>query len=297
MIINQTKQFPAKIEGIDLSKPITSEQKDEIDRAMSQYGVLIFPNQVINDIELFAFATQLGPIESASSGTHQDRKRLTNQQINDISNLDSDGQILKANDRLRMSSLGNQLWHSDSSYKEVPAKYSMLHARVIPPMGGETEFADMRVAWDHLPLYLKKKCVHLICDHSMMYSRAKIGFHEFSEEEKKRCTPVTQRLVRRQHETGRLSLYLSAHIGKIHDWLVPESLIFIQELTEFATQREFVYQHVWQVHDLVMWDNRSTMHRGKSYESLIYPRDLRRVTLEGKSSTLTDIIELKEFFS
>ena len=297
MIINQTKQFPAKIEGIDLSKPITSEQKDEIDRAMTQYGVLIFPNQVINDIELFAFATQLGTIESASSGTHQDRKRLANQQINDISNLDSDGQILKVNDRLRMSSLGNQLWHSDSSYKEVPAKYSMLHARVIPPMGGETEFADMRAAWDYLPLHLKKKCAQLICDHSMMYSRAKIGFHEFSEEEKKRCTPVTQRLVRRQHETGRLSLYLSAHIGKIHDWLVPEALIFIQELTEFATQREFVYQHVWQVHDLVMWDNRSTMHRGKSYESLIYPRDLRRVTLEGKSSTLTDIIELKEFFS
>jgi alpha-ketoglutarate-dependent 2,4-dichlorophenoxyacetate dioxygenase len=255
---------------------------------MDRFAVLIFPDQRFDDEQQFAFGSRFGEIEDAATGVHQDRHRLANRQINDISNLDPDGKIMAADDRHRMSSLGNLLWHSDSSFKAVPAKYSMLHARVIPPEGGETEFADMRAAWDELPAKKKQKVKDLICDHSLTFSRAKLGFDAFSAEELKRCIPVPQRLVRRHPSTGRLSLFLSAHIGRIHGWQTPEAVALINDLTEFATQRKFVYQHVWQVNDLVIWDNRATMHRGRSYESHLYPRDLRRVTVQGSASTLND---------
>jgi alpha-ketoglutarate-dependent 2,4-dichlorophenoxyacetate dioxygenase len=170
----------------------------------------------------------------------------------------------------------------------VPAKYSMLNARVIPPEGGETEFADMRAAWDALPEKMKAKVRELVCEHSVIFSRAQLGFDAFSPEEAARCAPVSQRLVRRHESTGRLSLYLSAHIGRIHGWPTPEAMALIRELTEFATQPRFVYSHVWRVHDLVIWDNRATMHRGRSYEDKIYPRDLRRVTVEGSRSTMDE---------
>ena len=280
----------ASVAGIDLSRPITEAQRDAIDDAMERYAVLVFPRQPLDDEQLFAFANRFGPIEDAATGTHQDRRRLANPQINDISNLRSDGTIMSADDRHRMSSLGNQLWHSDSSYKSVPAQYSMLHARVLPPEGGETEFADMRAAWDELPEKMKQQARDLVCEHSMIYSRGKIGFDGFSPEELKRCTPVLQRLVRRHEKTGRLSLFLSAHIGRIQGWQTPEALLFLQDLAEFATQRKFVYQHLWQAHDLVIWDNRATMHRGRPFDSQIYPRDLRRVTVQGSASTLEESV-------
>ena len=278
--------FGGQVHDLDLREPISDAQRDAIDRAMDRFAVLVFRDQRLDDEQLFSFASRFGLIEDAASGTHQDRRRLANPQINDISNLTPDGKIMAADDRHRMSSLGNLLWHSDSSYKAVPAKYSMLNARVIPPEGGETEFADMRAAWDALPEKVKRKVNDLTCEHSMMYSRGKLGFDAFSAEEIARCHPVPQRLVRRHPGSGRPSLFLSAHIGRIRGWQTPEALALINELTEFATQREFVYRHSWQVHDLVIWDNRTTMHRGRSYESHIHPRDLRRVTVQGLASTL-----------
>ena len=185
-----------------------------------------------------------------------------------------------------MYNLGNRLWHSDSSFKATPAKYSMLHARVIPPEGGETEFADMRAAWNALPAKMKAEVKELVCEHSLIFSRAQLGFDAFTEVERERCTPVPQRLVRRHQGSGRLSLYLSAHIGQIRGWPTPEAMMLIRELTEFATQREFVYRHLWSVNDLVVWDNRCTMHRGLRYEDKIYPRDMRRVTLMDVAPTL-----------
>ena len=275
-----------RVEGLDLRRPVDREQVAAFEAAMDQFAVLVAPGQDLDDDMQSAFASNFGTIEDVPTAVDQERRRLPNKQINDISNLGVDGKLLPADDRRRMYNLGNLLWHSDSSFKAVPAKYSMLHARVIPPEGGETEFADMRAAWDELPARLKSRARDLICDHSVIFSRAQLGFEAFSPEEVARCTPVAQRLVRRHESSGRVSLFLSAHIGRIHGWPVPEALAFIRELTEFATQPRFVYSHTWAVHDLVVWDNRCTMHRGRSYESNIHPRDLRRVTLAGSRSTL-----------
>ena len=284
------QNFVGRVTGLDLEREISDVQRDAIDAAMDRFAVLVFPGQTLDDTQLFSFGSRFGTIEDAATGTHQDRRRISNAQINDISNLCSDGSIMTADDRHRMSSLGNLLWHSDSSFKKVPAGYSMLHARVIPPEGGETEFADMRAAWDALPLKTKQAARELVCEHAMTYSRGKIGFHDFSPEELARCTPVPQRLVRRHPRTGRLSLFLSSHIGCIQGWQTPEALLFVQDLVEFATQREFVHRHVWQVNDLVIWDNQATMHRGRSFDSHRYPRDLRRVTVQGLASTLEDAV-------
>ena len=279
-----------RVLGFDTRGPISDHQRNAIDAAMDRFAVLVFPGQRLDDEQQFAFGCRFGPIEEAGSGVKEKGNRLANKQINDISNLGVDGKLLAADDRNRMYSLGNLLWHSDSSFKAVPAKYSMLHARVIPPEGGETEFADMRAAWDALPAKMQHKVKDLICDHSIVFSRTRLGFEAFSPEELKRARPVPQRLVRRHEATGRLSLFLSAHIGCIHGWQTPEALALINELTEFATQPKFVYQHVWRVHDLVVWDNRATMHRGRSYESQIYPRDLRRVTVQGSTSTVNEAV-------
>jgi len=204
----------------------------------------------------------------------------------DISNLGVDGSILAADDRRRMFNLGNLLWHSDSSFKATPAKYSMLHARVLPPSAPNTEFADMRAAWDALPADLQEVARPLVCDHSLIYSRALLGFDDFTPEEREWFAPVPQRLVRRHAGSGRLSLYLSAHIGTIHGWLRPEAMAFIRDLTEHATQREFVYSHPWREHDLVIWDNRCTMHRARPFDDKKYKRDMRRLTLEDSAPTL-----------
>jgi alpha-ketoglutarate-dependent 2,4-dichlorophenoxyacetate dioxygenase len=280
--------FVGIVDKVKLDAGITDAQRDAIERAMDRFAVLVFPDQHLDDEKQFALGSRFGAIEDAASGTHQDRRRLANAQVNDISNLNAAGTIMAADDRHRMSSLGNLLWHSDSSFKAVPARYSMLHARVLPPAGGDTEFADMRAAWDALPDELKQKARDLVCDHSMLFSRGKIGFTDFSDDERLRCTPVPQRLVRRHRHTGRLSLFLSSHIGRIHGWQTPESLLFIQDLVEFATQPQFVYRHTWRVNDLVIWDNEATMHRGRAFDSHKYPRDLRRVTVAGRASTLDD---------
>lgn len=282
--------FAARVSGIDLGRGISDAQRDAIDAAMDRFAVLVFPDQRLDDQQLFALGCRFGAIEDAATGTYRDRQRLENPQINDISNLHPDGSLLAADDRHRMTNLGNQLWHSDSSFKTRPAQYSLLHARVIPPEGGETEFADMRAAWRALPQQRKQAAGALVCEHSMIHSRSRIGVHDFSQDELARCTPVPQRLVRRHPRTERLSLFLSSHIGGIQGWPTPEALLFIQDLIEFATQREFVHRHAWQVHDLVIWDNQSTMHRGRPYDSHRYPRDLRRVTLQGTASTLEDIV-------
>ncbi len=278
--------FAARAEGLDLSTPLTTGQIDELRSAMDKYAVLVFPGQALSDDAQADFAAQFGTIESTPTLVDQERRRLPNMKINDISNLGADGQILAADDRRRMFNLGNMLWHSDSSFKPTPAYWSMLNARVIPPEGGQTEFVDTRVAWEHLPAKMQEEVRDLVTEHSLIFSRLQLGFEAFSPEEIARCTPVPQRLVRRHKESGRLALYLSAHAGRIQGMETPEAIALIRDLTEFATQRPFVYQHEWSVHDLVIWDNRCTMHRGLRYDDKIYPRDLRRVTLEDVGPTL-----------
>ena len=276
----------ARVDGVDLRRPPRPAEVEAIEAAMDRFAVLVFPGQLLDDEQQSAFGSRFGEIEDVPTLVDQERRRLADRRMNDISNLGPDGRILAADDRRRMFNLGNQLWHSDSSFKATPAKYSMLHARVIPPEGGETEFADMRAAWDALPPRMRAKVGDLVAEHSLIFSRAQLGFDSFTEAEIARCTPVPQRLVRRHPGSGRLSLYLSAHIGRIRGWPTPEAMALIRELTEFATQSRFVYSHSWTVNDLVMWDNRCTMHRGRSYEDKLHPRDMRRVTLMDSAPTL-----------
>jgi alpha-ketoglutarate-dependent 2,4-dichlorophenoxyacetate dioxygenase len=278
--------FAARAEGLDLRRPLNAGEVAAITAAMDRHAVLVFPGQHFEGDQQLAFGRHFGEVEDVPTLVDQGRRRLADNRVNDISNLGVDGNILPADDRRRMFNLGNLLWHSDSSFKPVPAQYSMLHARVIPPEGGETEFADMRAAWDALPEKMQAKARDLVCEHSLIFSRAQLGFDEFTPEETARCAPVPQRLVRRHPGSGRLSLYLSAHIGRIQGWPRPEAMALIRELTEFATQREFVYSHSWTVGDLVVWDNRCTMHRGRPYEDKTYPRDMRRVTLKDSAPTL-----------
>jgi alpha-ketoglutarate-dependent 2,4-dichlorophenoxyacetate dioxygenase len=177
------------------------------------------------------------------------------------------------------------LWHTDSSFKPTPAKYSALSARVIPDHGGNTEFADMRAAWDALDAETRALVRDLVCEHSQIFSRGLLGFTDFTEEERARWVPVPQRLVRRHPVTGRLSLYLASHAGGIRGWPVPEARMLLRDLIEHATQPQFVFVHIWRPHDLVMWDNRVTMHRARRYPA-DQVRDLRRITVADHAPTL-----------
>ncbi|MFN0161549.1 MAG: TauD/TfdA dioxygenase family protein [Burkholderiales bacterium] len=278
--------FAAEASGVDLRNPPTPALCAAIDDAMNRYAVLVLRDQPIDDEQEMAFARALGPLEPMPAQVSIEKQRLQHREMVDISNLDVDGSLLGADDRRRLFNLGNMLWHTDSSFKATPAKYSMLHARAIPPEGGETEFADMRAAWDALPEKMQQRIEHMVCDHSLIYSRALLGFDAFNEEERKAFAPVPQRLVRRHAGSGRRSLFLASHIGTIHGMPRPEALMLIRDLTEHATQREFVYSHTWRVHDLVIWDNRCTMHRGRAYDDQRYRRDMRRMTLEDSAPTL-----------
>ncbi len=254
---------------------------------MDQHAVLVFHGQSFTDEQQLAFTQSLGPLETAIGFNIRKAgdQRLASPHFADVSNLDKDGNIFKRNDRRWQFAIGNRLWHSDSSFKRIPAKYSLLHARSIPSKGGNTEFADMRQAYDALDADTKALVEDLVCEHSQMYSRGKLGFTEFAPEERERFKPVLQRLVRTHPVTGRKSIYLSSHAGRIIGWEIPEAQAFLMDLTEKATQRELTFSHKWRVGDLVMWDNRTTMHRARPFPEN-EPRDVRRTTLMGDAPTV-----------
>jgi alpha-ketoglutarate-dependent 2,4-dichlorophenoxyacetate dioxygenase len=253
---------------------------------MDRYAVLVFHDQPLSDEEQIAFTKSLGKVElnTANNVTRLDQRRL-GIEMSDISNLDQQGSLLARDDRRRAFNLGNRLWHSDSSFKAVSAKYSLLSARIVPSAGGNTEFADMRAAYDTLDPETKAAIENLITEHSLLFSRGQLGFTDFTAEERLKFAPVRHRLVRTNAVTGRKSLFLSSHIGGIVGWPAPEALAFVRDLAEHATQRQFVYAHSWRQHDLVMWDNRQTMHRARRYSDTSEVRDLRRTTLEGDGPT------------
>ena len=277
--------FAGKATGVDLRMKISSADVAAIDAGMDRYGVLVFPDQRISDEEQLAFTRNFGEIENAQGGniTRDHEYRLQHGMI-DVSNLDQHGQPYDRNDRRRMFNLGNRLWHSDSSYRAVPAKYSLLSARTVASRGGNTEFADMRAAYDALDEEMKALVEDLICEHSLLYSRGSMGFTELSEDERAMFKPVRQRLVRTHPVTGRKSLFLSSHIGTIVGWQIPEARDLIRYLVEHATQRQFVYAHAWKEYDLVIWDNWQTMHRVRRFDES-QPRDMRRTTVAGTSMT------------
>ncbi|MDP2329102.1 MAG: TauD/TfdA family dioxygenase [Reyranella sp.] len=277
--------FAGVVSGIDLTKPLSDPEVAAIHAGMDRFGVLVFHDQNLTDDQQLAFSRQLGPLETATGDIAAPEERRLSMDVNDISNLDKHGKVVARDDRRRLFGLGNLLWHSDSSFKEVPAKYSLLSARQIPAAGGNTEFADMRAAYEALDEATRREVHDLVCLHSQIYSRGLLGFEEFTEAERQKWAPVRQRLVRRHPTTGRLSLYLASHAGGIEGWPVPEARAFLRDLTEHATQRRFVYAHVWKPFDLVMWDNRVTMHRARHYDPAEV-RDMRRTTLTNEVSSL-----------
>jgi len=274
---NADRHFGATVTGLKITDA-TENDIQTIESAIDRYAVLIFPDQQIDDTQQFAFSSKFGMMEKATGDINQDKERRLALDINDISNLDRNGAVLARSDRARLFGLGNMLWHSDSSFKPIPAKYSLLSARVVPDTGGNTEFADMRAAWDALSTEQQNECKDLICEHSQLYSRGVLGFEDFTAEERVKWAPVCQPLVRQHPTTEALSLYLSSHIGTVVDWRVPEARLLIRDLTEHATRREFVFAHAWTRWDLVMWDNRVTMHRARRYDHT-QPRDLHRTTV------------------
>ena len=277
--------FAGEVVGTDLTRPLNEAEIAAIHAGMDQYGVLVFHDQQLSDDNQVAFSRQLGPLEQATGDIMAPEDRRVGWDLNDISNLDKHGERLPRDDRRRLFGLGNLLWHSDSSFKEIPAKYSLLSARKIPTTGGNTEFADMRAAYDALDATAQCEVLDMVCAHSQLFSRGILGFDDFTDAERQKWAPVRQRLVRKHPNTGRLSLYLASHAGGIEGMPIPEARAFLRDLTEHATQRQFVYAHVWKPWDLVMWDNRVTMHRARRYDPL-QVRDMRRTTLTNEVSSL-----------
>ena len=278
--------FVGEVSGVDLRQPLTVEQAREIEAAIDRYAVLVFHGQDITDEQQLAFALNFGRREDARGGNivkPQDSRLSTG--LNDVSNLGKDGRPLPRDHRAHLFNLGNCLWHSDSSFRPIPAKYSLLSARVVNPSGGNTEFADMRAAYDALDDHTKAEIEDLVCEHSLMYSRGSLGFLDYTDEEKEMFKPVQQRLVRTHPAHGRKSLYLSSHAGAVRGMSVPEGRLLLRDLTEHATQPQFVYVHRWTLHDLVMWDNRQTVHRVRRYDQS-QPRDMRRATVAGDAPTV-----------
>jgi len=279
--------FAGEVDGFDLAKPLSPEDAAAIHAGMDRYAVLVFHGRPVTLEQQMAFTLALGPIEQAIGTGLRENERIPTT-FADVSNLDKDDRVFARDHRTRLFALGNRLWHSDSSFKPTPAKYSLLHAHRIPSRGGNTEFADMRAGWDSLDPETQAQCEGLICEHSQIYSRQILGFTDFTDDERARFAPVRQVLVRTHPVTGRKSLYLSSHAGGIEGWPVPEARAFLRDLVEHATQRQFVYSHQWRVGDLVMWDNRQTMHRARPFPEQ-EPRDVRRTTLAGDRPTVAQV--------
>jgi alpha-ketoglutarate-dependent 2,4-dichlorophenoxyacetate dioxygenase len=283
--------FVGEVSGIDCTRPLAAEEVAAIEAGMDRYAVLVFRDQDLGDAQQLAFTRHFGELESYKTPGHI--RRPVDQRLGagiaDFSNLDKDGRIIPAEDRVWFFKLGDRLWHSDSSFRPVPAKYSLLSGRVIPSWGGNTDFADMRAAYDALDDRTKDEIEPLVCLHSLSYSREAIGFVELTEDEIAAFRPVRQRLVRTHPVTGRKSLFLAAHAGAIEGWTIPEARMFLRDLTEHATQREFAYSHQWRKGDLVMWDNRQTMHRARRFDDRNEIRDVRRTTLAGDVITIEQV--------
>ena len=275
--------FVGEVSGLDLRKPLTPDEAREVEAAMDRYAVLVFHDQDIDDEQQLRFAANFGPRENRAGGTvtRSEDYRLSSG-LADVGNLGKDGKPLPKDHRTHLFNLGNCLWHSDSSFRPVPAKFSLLSARVVNPTGGNTEFADMRAAYAALDDATKAEIEDMICEHSLMYSRGALGFLDYSEDEKRMFKPVLQRLVRTHPVHGRKSLYLSSHAVGMS---APEARVLLRDLNEHATQPEFVHVHKWKLHDLVMWDNRQTMHRVRRYDQS-QPRDMRRATVAGDAPTV-----------
>jgi len=280
-----TPGFAAEIGDVDLSQPLSPAEVEAIKQAFWHYAVLIFPEQELTEQQHLAFAQYIGPLETNIATFNKGAKLRLTPELVDISNLTPKNEIWGEQSRTRRFQLGNRLWHTDSSFKYLPARASLLYALTVPPIGGHTEFADLRAAYDALPEGKKRRLDGLVAEHALAYSRAKTGFSDFTEAEQTNLPPVPQVVVRTIPETGRKSLYIASHAGRILGMPEEEGRALIDELLAHATQRQFVYTHRWRVRDLVMWDNRCTLHRGLAFDDLRWRRDMHRATVSDIANT------------
>jgi alpha-ketoglutarate-dependent 2,4-dichlorophenoxyacetate dioxygenase len=289
MAVSVTPLHPhigAEIGGVDLTRAVPPDDFAETEAAFRRHAVLVFPGQPITDEQQMAFSRLFGPLETSPEYAGSQKSRLARREIADVSNLDPEGRVMSADDKRLLFNRGNQLWHTDSSFKHVPARCSLLSAREIPPSGGETEFADLRAAYDALPEEKKRQLDGLVAEHSIFRSRSLIGFTEFNADIQRELPPVQQLLVRTHAGSGRKTLYLASHASHIVGWPVEAGRKLIEELVAFATQPRFVYQHRWRVGDLVMWDDRCTMHRGRPYDDTKHRRDMHRTTVSDEINSV-----------
>ena len=279
--------FFAEISGIDLAQPLKPADRDAIEAAINRYAVVVFHDQKLSDDQQIEFAGHFGPIHSsAQRARHKSIKhRLERTEIADISNLDGDGKVLEVNARRRLDWLANRLWHTDASFRAVPGALSMLYAHIVPDEGGDTEFADLRAAYDALPGATKTQLEGLVAIHSIFHSRGQLDVTKYSPEELASLPPVPQRLVRTHPGSHRKTLYLAAHASHIENMPIPDGRLLLMDLMEHATEPPFVHAHRWHQGDLVIWDNRCTMHRARPFDTTKV-RDLRRVTTRDVASTL-----------
>ena len=279
--------FAGEASGVDIKRPFDQPTLDAVIAALDVHGVLVFRGSKISEDEQIVFATQFGTLEGQNGVITTGIKRRISERLVDISNVDENDALLGATSRRRMQALGNQLWHTDLSFKRVPAKYSLLHAHTVVSEGGETQFVDMRAAYELLSPRMQSKIASLVVEHSIFASRAIFGFTEFSDEERRALPPVHRPLVRVHPGSGRKTLYLASHASHIVGWPVPDGRMIIFDLMEHATQPQFVYTHKWRIGDLVIWDNRCTMHRGRAYDEQ-ERRDMRRATIEDPDPAIHD---------
>jgi alpha-ketoglutarate-dependent 2,4-dichlorophenoxyacetate dioxygenase len=278
--------FVARVSGLDLSRPLDDDSFAQVRDAFNHYAVLVLPEQRISDDQQIAFSERFGPLEVS---IRKDRpRRIANPRVSDISNVDERDRVFDPDDERAIYNAGNRLWHSDSSFKRVPAMASLLSGREVPPEGGETEYADLRAAWDALPAERKRGLDGLVAEHSFVYSRGLIGYDQFTDAERAAVPPVPQAVVRTHPATGRKALYVGSHASHILGRPVEESRALLLELLEFATQPRFVYSHAWRQHDLVMWDNRCVLHRGRPWDERRYRRVMHRTTVAGAGPTAID---------
>jgi len=280
-----TENFAAEIGDLDLARPLDPADLAAIKAAFATYAVLIFPDQQLTQEQHLAFAARFGPLELTIAVHRKDAPLRVRKEFADVSNLNHKDKVWREDSRTRQFQLANRIWHTDSSFKRLPARASLLYARTIPPVGGHTEFADERAAYDALPEAMKRRLEGLVAEHSIFNSRGRLGFSNFSEDERQSLPPVPQALVRVIAESGRKSLYLASHAGRIFGMPEAEGRALIDQLIEHATRRQFVYTHRWRVNDLVMWDDRCTMHRGTAFDDLRFRRDVQRATVSDVANT------------
>jgi alpha-ketoglutarate-dependent 2,4-dichlorophenoxyacetate dioxygenase len=281
--------FGAQVHGINLATDLSPAVVAELSAVIAEHGIMVFRGQRLSNDEQVSVACQFGEPEVSTQVFRPGEALRVRPEIADVSNLDANGQPRGREDRHRMFSLGNQLWHTDSSFRQKRGAFSLLHAHGVPPAeGGETEFTDMRAVYDALPEVMRSRIAGMVAEHSLFHSRSLLGFSDFAAEERAALPPSQHKMAQVHAPSGRMTVYVASHASHILGMPVPDGRMLLRDLIEFATQPHFVHRHTWQLGDLVMWDNRCTLHRGRPYDES-KPRDLRRVTTSDAAMALEQV--------